>query len=239
MTRLAALLLSALFLLSVISWIGDVYDWGLQSLYSAEGIRWAVAHALTNLRGAPLTEVMLSAVCLGLTAESGFLSALAALCRPLPLGRRTRAPRLTLKQRRALQLAALAALALLGLALWLTLFPPYVLLSAFGTLRGSAFLQGLPALLCLVCISLGMVYGGLSGRFQTFAHVLDAASAWPARLASCFVVMLIVAELLSCLDYVVLSLAQLPRLRHLIHLVAYATPLCVMLHSQRAAARKQ
>lgn len=231
MTRLAALLLSALFILSVISWIGDVYGWGLQSLYSADGIRWAVANALPNLRDAPMAEVMLATASLGLAAESGLIGAMVALCRP-------RAIRLTLKQRRALQWAVLLSLCLLSLVLWLTFLPPYVLLGAFGTLKGSAFIEGLPALLSLLCICMALVYGGLSGRFQSFAHVLAACSAWPARLSGCFVVMLIVAEMLSCIDYVFPRLCQLTQLRQWLHLVAYASPLCVSLYTQLITSHK-
>lgn len=226
MTKTMVLLLFALFLLSVISWIGDVYGWGLQSLYSAEGIRWTVANLLPNLRRAPLPEVVTAAAGVGVLVESGIFAAL------WTMARRT-VPRLTLKQRRALQFSAVTALALLALLLWLTAFPPYVLLSAFGTFHGSALEQGLPALCCLACACVGMVYGGLSGRFLTMADFLRSCHVWVSRLAAYFVVMLLVAELLGCVDYVIPALGEQQPLRRDIAIVCYGVPLLIQVWAQK------
>jgi len=192
---ISALLLIALLLLSMLSWIGNVYDWGLQSLYSAEGLRWLVGNALPNLRQAPLTETLLATTLLGVLIESGLPSILWKTLRH-------RHTHPTLKQQRALQFTLLTTLLLIALLAALTLIPPYILLNAFGTLPHSALSQGAPILLLLLCTSIGIVYGGLSGRFLSFTDILHACTHWPTHLASCYATMLLAAELLACIAYV-------------------------------------
>lgn len=192
---ISALLILALLLLSLLSWIGNVYDWGLQSLYSAEGLRWLVSNALPNLRQAPLTETLLVSICLGVLVESGL---------PFMLWKilRQRHTHPTLKQQRALQFTLLTSLLLLATLAVLTLIPPYILLSAFGTFTHSPLAQGAPILLLLLCASIGIVYGGLSGRFLSFSDVLRACTHWPTLLARCYATMLLAAELLACIAFV-------------------------------------
>lgn len=215
---ISALFLITLLLLSLLSWIGNVYDWGLQSLYSAEGLRFLVSNALPNLRQAPLTETLLATICLGVLTESGLPTILTRIVR------RRRHARPTLKQQRALQLTFLLLLLLLAILAALTLIPPYILLSAFGTFADSALAAGLPVLLLLLLASIGIVYGGLSGQFLSFADVLRACAHWPTRLASQYATMLLAAELIACIAYVCPSVQHHPLLWLLLQIFLYALP---------------
>lgn len=213
-----ATILLALPLLSLLSWIGSVYGWGMRSLYSAEGLRWLVANAMPNLHKAPLAEALLMSVCLGLLVESNILKG----CTDTLFRRRKRS---SLKQRRALQITLLFILLYIAIALSLTLFPPYVLLNAFGSYHDSALSHGIPFLLLTLCACIGVVYGGLSGHFVTFSDILRGGIIWPIRLAGYYVLMLPIAEFLSCLAYVCPSLQTMHPLWEVICCAIYILPL--------------
>ena len=51
-------LLCLMMLHAIVSWIGDIYGWGLNNLFSQAGIRWTVTYFMFNISCAPFAEVM-------------------------------------------------------------------------------------------------------------------------------------------------------------------------------------
>ena len=79
MSRLPFVILLLFFCLVIVSWLGSMYGWGMNSMLSTYGLRWMVAMGLENFKHAPLEEVFLGTMALSTLSESGFLSA----CRSL------------------------------------------------------------------------------------------------------------------------------------------------------------
>ncbi|MCH5177620.1 MAG: AbgT family transporter, partial [Prevotellaceae bacterium] len=142
------LLLILIALLTILSWIGNVYGMDVQNLLSADGIRWAVGNILPNFNAAPIVATLISMMTLSIVIESDLLPVIASCFTHRRRSRRT------LKQRRAFQYAAIVFVAGILLILALTLPVGSVLLSAFGTFEGSPLQDGLyPLLLLLLFLS--------------------------------------------------------------------------------------
>ena len=121
-------LLGLILLHAIISWIGNIYGWGLNNLFSQAGIRWTVANFIPNISQAPFAEIMLGLVAIGVATESGIFSA---------FGKNA-----SLKQQRALSLAMLVLVLLVIIQASMVLIPNAILLSPFGTIADSPFSQG-------------------------------------------------------------------------------------------------
>ncbi|MBQ2003322.1 MAG: hypothetical protein II240_08520 [Bacteroidaceae bacterium] len=130
---------------TVLSWVGNVYEWGLNNLLCADGIRWAVANIIYNFTDSPIGEIILLLLSLSVLTESGFLTFWKSAK--------------SIKQKRAMQIT-IVAIVVYCLTIFCLLFTSHaVLLSAFGTLRESAFQQGAYGLLLLGIIIAGNLYG--------------------------------------------------------------------------------
>lgn len=199
-------------ILSVLSWLGSVYGWGLRNLLCTDGIRWAVSSMVTNFTKSPLAETILLLLGCGVVIESGIIRSF------------SKASRSSLKRRRALILTGVVfALFVVAVSL-LTFIPHAVLLSAFGTIGESPFAQGLLGLFFMGCMITGCSYGLFSGRFASLRDVLKAQMLLLVNSSSHFVLMLFVAELLACVDYT--GLANVYD-NGLLLFVAYYVPLAV------------
>ncbi len=187
LAALPPLLLAATAVTAVASWIGSIYGWDTRSLLSTDGIRWAVSSTMDNFAQAPVAHTLLATIALSLLTESGLLGAL----------RSTH----SLKQRRALQTAAILAAAFVLLLAALTLYPDALLLSAFGTYGGSPLQHGLHAILLLAAVVLSLTYGYMSGRLLTFADMARAAAHLPARIAAYWPTLFLAAQLVAALGY--------------------------------------
>ena len=69
--------------ITLLSWVGSVYAWGnVQSLLSAEGIRWVLSRVVENYVHTPALGIVLIAFMgIGVGSRSGLYEALLRYCR--------------------------------------------------------------------------------------------------------------------------------------------------------------
>ena len=180
-------LLCLILLHAVVSWIGDIYGWGLNNLFSQAGIRWTVTYFMFNISCAPFAEVMLTLIAIGVLTESGIFGAFSK--------------KASLKQERALSLAMLVLAIIIVVIACMVLLPNAVLLSPFGTLTDSPFSQGLLGIICTTVIVVGNVYGLSSGRFFNLTDTINAHVSLLIPCMPCFLSMILTAILMESMTY--------------------------------------
>ena len=177
------------------SWIGSIYGWGeMQSLLSAEGIRWFLGHVVENYVRCPVLGVVLVLFMgLGIGVQAGLYDVLKRFCK--------KEKQLSRKERRALSLASVALLmyvALIGASL---LLPWNFLHGVTGSWLHSPFAKGLVYLLSVGVGLSGMVYGYASDTFRGLSDVVGGMSYLIARLASGLVTLFFVVQFFASLEY--------------------------------------
>ena len=180
-------LLCLILLHAIISWIGDIYGWGLNNLFSQAGIRWSVTYFIPNISCAPFAEFLAALIAMSVLTESGIFSAFTK--------------KASLKQQRALSLAMVVLVIIIVVLACMVLLPNAVLLSPFGTLTDSPFSEGLFGLLCVTVIIVGNVYGLSSGRFFNLADTIKAHVSLVTPCLSCFLSMMLTAVLMESMTY--------------------------------------
>ena len=170
---------------------------------------------MQNFRRAPLGELLLFVFTFSLLSESGVASVL-----------RRKA---TLKQRRALQAAAIVFVLSTALLLLFTFMPGSLLLSSFGTFAHSPLLYGLYPIILGIFALTGITYGYLSGRFLNAADILRATTALSVRIAGFFVSVLFASQFIACLQYVFpdFTLFRTDHLLAPLYILFYYLPLVV------------
>ncbi len=193
--RIAPLILLVLIVLTaILSWVGNVYDWGLHNLLDAEGLRWAFTHVLSNLRQSPWAEIVLGLSALSIVMESGLMQVFTS--------RFWQKDRRSLRKLRALQITSVVALLFVVCALYFVLVPTSPLLSAFGRFSQSPFYYGLYPYILLSMAVVAATYGYASGRFLSFGDMVQALVALPVGIASYFVTLFMASQFIACLHYV-------------------------------------
>lgn len=174
--------------ITVLSWVGNVYEWGVNNLLCADGIRWAVANIIYNFTDSPIGEIILLLLGLSVLTESGFLTFWKSAK--------------SIKQKRAMQIT-IVAIVVYCLTIFCLLFTSHaVLLSAFGTLRESAFQQGAYGLLLLGIIIAGNLYGYFSGTFSSVKDSVLAHTSLILRISPYFVTAFVASEFVGSMYYV-------------------------------------
>lgn len=180
-------LLGLILLHAIVSWIGNIYGWGLNNLFSQAGIRWTVANFIPNIAQAPFAEVMLGLITIGVATESGVFSA---------FGKNA-----SLKQQRALSLAMLVLIMMIIIFACMVILPNAILLSPFGTIADSPFSQGLYGIVCVTAIIVSNVYGLSSGRFFSLNDTIKAHVSLLQQCLPCFISMILTAVLMGAIVY--------------------------------------
>ena len=185
--------------LALFSWIGSVYGMGeVQSLLSAEGIRWVLGHTLENYVQAPaLGMVLVFFMGLGVGVRSGLYDALRRYVQKGKMVSR--------KERRALVLSV-SVFVLLGVLVGVSLFLP---LNLFWGVTGgwlhSPISKGMVYLLAVGVGLAGMIYGYVADVYRYLSVVLLGMSCLIARRASFFVTLFFIVQFFSSLEYVRLA----------------------------------
>lgn len=174
--------------ITVLSWVGNVYEWGVNNLLCADGIRWAVANIIYNFTDSPIGEIILLLLGLSVLTESGFLTFWKSAK--------------SIKQKRAMQIT-IVAIVVYCLTIFCLLFTSHaVLLCAFGTLRESAFQQGAYGLLLLGIIIAANLYGYFSGTFSSVKDSISAHTSLILRISPYFVTAFVASEFVGSMNYV-------------------------------------
>ena len=182
-------------LLALFSWIGNVYGVGeIQSLLSAEGIRWVLGHAVENYVQAPaLGIVLLLLMGLGVVVRSGMYDVLNRVV--------LREKLLSRKERRALTLAIGSFLLYVGLVLLVLFLPWNFLLGITGSWFHSPFSKGLIYVISVGLGFSGMVYGYVSDTFRSLSEVFKGMSWLIARKAPYFVTLFFIVQFFAFVEY--------------------------------------
>ena len=182
-------------LLALFSWMASVYGVGeVQSLLSAEGIRWMLGHVVENYVHAPaLGMVLVLFMGMGIGIRAGLYGALKRLARKEKL--------LSRKERRALGASAVTLglyMVLIGVAM---LLPWNFLYSVTGSWSHSPVAKGLVYILSVGIGLSGMVYGYVSDVFRGWKDIIGGMSLLISRSASYFVTLFFVVQFFSSLVY--------------------------------------
>ena len=181
--------------LTLFSWIASVYGVGeVQSLLSAEGIRWMLGHVVENYMHAPaLGIVLVLFMGMGIGIRAGLYGALKRFCR--------KEKQLSRKERRAL-VASVVTLGLYVVLIGVTLLLPWnFLYSVTGSWSHSPFVKGLVYILSVGIGLAGMVYGYVSDVFRGWKDIVGGMSLLISRSASYFVTLFFIVQFFSSFIY--------------------------------------
>lgn len=194
-SRMSLLFFLLTLVLALFSWIGSIYGLeGVQSLLSAEGIRWVLGHVVGNYVQCPALGIMLILFMgLGIVIRSGLYDVLKRFFRKEKL--------LSRKERRALTLASATLfiyVALVCTSMWL---PWNLLRSITGSWAHSPFSEGFVYILSVGLGLTGMVYGYVSDTFRSMADVVESMASMIASRAFSLVSLFFVVQFFSSLAY--------------------------------------
>ena len=181
--------------LALFSWIGSIYGLGeVQSLLSAEGIRWVLGHVVENYVQSPvLGMVLILFMGMGIVFRSGLYDAVKRFA--------SRNKLLSRKERRALTLAV-GVLLLYFAMLVVSMFLPWNLYwNITGGWLHSPFSKGLVYLLSIGIGLGGMVYGYVSDTFRHLSDVVEGMSSLIAERSFTFVSLFFIIQFFSSLEY--------------------------------------
>ena len=181
--------------LALFSWIGSIYGLGeVQSLLSAEGIRWVLGHVVENYVQSPVLGIVLILFMgMGIVLRSGLYDAVKRFA--------SRNKLLSRKERRALTLAV-GVMLLYFAMLVVSMFLPWNLYwNITGGWLHSPFSKGLVYLLSIGMGLGGMVYGYVSDTFRRFSDVVEGMSSLIAERSFTFVSLFFIIQFFSSLEY--------------------------------------
>lgn len=180
---------------ALFSWVGSIYGVGhVQSLLSAEGVRWLMGHVMSNYLQTPALGVVLVLLMgMGVGMQSGLWNALKRFFQPGIL--------LSRKERRALMLA-LVTLSVYVLLLVVSILLPWnIAQGVTGAWMHSPLYKGWVYVFSLGVGLSGLVYGYASDTFVRFSDVFASMSLLIARYASFFVMLFFLSQFFASLNY--------------------------------------
>lgn len=181
--------------LTLFSWIGSIYGLGeVQSLLSAEGIRWYLGHVVENYVQCPaLGIVLVLSMGVGVGIQAGLFDVLKRFCK--------KEKQLSRKERRALTLASVALLVYVTLVGGALLLPWNFLHGVTGSWFYSPFAKGFVYLLAMGMGLSGMVYGYVSDMFRSLYDVVEGMSCLISCMAPGLVTLFFVVQFFASLEY--------------------------------------
>ena len=195
-TWMVCTLAVAQLLLVLLSWLlSAAMTEGVRSMFSGVGVRWFFGSFVDVLASPWLVWLLLLAMAGGSLWESRLLHV--AVRRP---AKSNAAP--NYRQRVALLTVVAFLLLYVAAIVALTAIPHAVLLSATGRLFPSAFSRALVPVVAFGVAVAGMVFGLMSGRFQTVADAVASLSNGVSRCAPLFLLYILAAQLLASLHFV-------------------------------------
>ena len=180
---------------ALFSWVGSIYGVGhVQSLLSAEGVRWLMGHVMSNYLQTPALGIILVLMMgMGVVVQSGLWNALKRFFQPGIL--------LSRKERRAMMLA-FGVLSVYAMLLVVSiLLPWHIAQGVTGVWMHSPLYKGWVYVFSLGVGLSGLVYGYASDTFVRFSDVFDAMSLLIARYASFFVMLFFLSQFFASLNY--------------------------------------
>lgn len=189
------ILLVLLLAVVLFSWIGSMAmmrdsaagDPVLRSLLDSEGIRAMVRGAGSAIAAAPVGSALLLLMAVGVFRSSGIVAFFSSGA--------------SLKERRAMLLAAITLALILALYIFGLLGGKRVLLGFTGSLRRSPMLDGGFFLLFILVSVPSIVYGLTADRFRTAGNILEGMVSRIPAYASYFVALLVSSQLMAAVSW--------------------------------------
>lgn len=194
------IVLYTLFLLAVwvLSWFVGVFDLltddgrGVNSLVSAEGVRWAFRNAVPSFSEAPWAVAVFCVFSFGLVKSSELLHTVAILFSAKKMS----------ANRRVAGYMALIAFVFCILLLFVSSVAPWrILMGVIPGFSVSPLVNGWPLLLLLVSFLVSVVHGFAFGVYRGFFDVLQGVYVVFAFFIPAFMAMLPASWVLSCLGF--------------------------------------
>ena len=178
----------AIIVITIVSWLGNIYDWQTNNLISANGLRWFVSNFMDNIKKGPWEYIILISFTISAIKESDILN----------LERN----KIYLKQKRAYMFTILMGIIILFIMAALLFMSGNLLLNAFGDFGYSPLQKGIIPIVLLSVILLSCTFGYASGRFANFEETINAMVRLLADIAAYFVTFLVASQLFAITDYV-------------------------------------
>ena len=181
--------------LALFSWIGSIYGLGeVQSLLSAEGVRWVLGHVVENYVQSPVLGIVLILFMgLGIVRRSGLYDAVKRFA-----GRNKLVSR---KERRALTLSVGVGMLYVTVLILSMLLPWNLYWNITGGWLHSPFSKGLVYLLSIGIGLGGLVYGYVSDTFRRLSDVVEGMASLIAERSFSFVSLFFIIQFFSSLEY--------------------------------------
>ena len=190
---LAVILALAELALVMLSWLlSAMMTEGVRSLLSSGGIRWFFGQFTALIATPLLVWIVLLSMALGCLWQSGLHGSLAA----------SLSSRLSYRERVALRTVAVLLVAYVGVVVALTAIPHAVLLSATGQLFPSAFSRALVPIVSFGIGLMSVVFGLMSGRFESSEDVVEAISYGIRQTAPLFLIYVLAIQFYESLRFV-------------------------------------
>jgi len=167
----AAVIIVASFISEVLAIVGSWIitsmdtDSGMQSLLSAEGVRWYIGSYADVLAKPLLVWILLCGCAYGILKDSCIADILKRLYNKQPT---------EYIERMALQASCIVGILIVIAVLLLVIGPHVILLSATGTISNSSFSEGIVPIAVFLLTAIGITYGYCSSKFRGVVELFDA-----------------------------------------------------------------
>lgn len=189
----------SLLIIWIVSWFAGVLalffsgDFAVNSLISAEGVRWALRTAMQTVNSAPWGVAMLCVMCVGLLSGSGLLH---SICNLL-VGNK-----LSYNNRFAGYMALVVLCICLFVVFLSTVAPWHLLMGVTPHFSLSPLVRGWLLLLFVVTFLTSSLYGAVSGSYRCLSDVLNRICDVYTVFAPAFIAMIPASGILPCMGYV-------------------------------------
>lgn len=182
---IASALFASEFLLCLFSWFLSVLcpECGIRSIFSGEGVRWLFGHYVDFLASSTLVWLLLVSVGYGCLYDSGIVHLF------------QKRNHLQYRERIGVYFIVVIA-AILSCGVFILAFIPHaVLLSVTGCLFPSSFSAALVPILSFCVCLLSVVYGIVSGKYQSACDVYRSLFIGIEALAPLFLLYILIQQL--------------------------------------------
>lgn len=197
-----SLYLLLLLVVVLFSWIASVYGLALPdgevvpSLMSSDSMRWFVRHSIEHIANAPIVQVVLVLLLIGVVRSCGVIRYVGYVIR------NHKQPSLSRRQ----QYASRVALVLFGVCVLLLLWGVVPvggnMLSVTGRIVGGPLANGwLFVLLLLVCVPC-VVYGRMAGIWLNEYETIAALASEIAHCSGYFITFIVASQLMAAFEYI-------------------------------------
>ena len=209
----------ALFVVWLYSWIRSLVALlgGERSealLASADGVRWFLRSSVASVERMPWAMIIILLMCSGMLASCGIFPALGRLLRG----------ETSMRMRRALWSAFVAAMIMMLLLLSAAFYPLGIFRSVSGTFSASPMAGGWPLLLFVTLFVPSAVFGIVGGAFRGVDDIVGAVSSRVKFHACSLVALVPAALLLASMEYEGITLALFGRCSFLLEYMVMIFP---------------